>query len=189
MTEFTGPLADKLEAVYEAALQLDFAEDDITKAVRVCETAAVASALSPADFAAMLEEQVLQGSCDYEGDILRRIDNLAYREAAEELHYRDRPIPLAMYRAVRAQIAARTTGLAVGERRRRSWMRIVIETAEAFGVAPDEFAALFFGAALDGLADPEAALCDYHLPAKFEAAILTEIERRKRPREADVFNT
>jgi hypothetical protein len=93
-------------------------------------------------------------------------------------------------RLVRRAIAsetARCAGLAVGERR-RLWMRLVTEIAQTFGIEPDDFAALFFGAVLDGIADPEAAVRDYRLPAEFEAAVLAEIERRKPPPEADVFN-
>ena len=89
-------------------------------------------------------------------------------------------------RAIAAE-AARCVGLVVGERR-RLWMGLLAEMAQAFGIGPDEFAALLFGAVLDGMSDPEAAVRDYRLPAEFENAVLVEIERRKPPRKTDVFN-
>ena len=91
---FTGPLAKQLEAIYAAAISIEIARDKISAAVRAYETRALKIGLSAADFAAILEEQVLDGACSEENDILSRIQNRVCREAAEDLHYQHHPIDL-----------------------------------------------------------------------------------------------
>jgi hypothetical protein len=103
---FTGPLAEQLEAVWDAGCAIGCAHDEMDEAVAGCEKAAKALGLSPDEFARMLEDQVLDIDTN-EAAVLRRIEDLDYRAAAEELHYENRPIPLKMYRKERAEIAER----------------------------------------------------------------------------------